>query len=82
MFKLSNITKVSNLIENESISFTHKFTKGMQTKIFNSIIKVHQKETKETRSCDQQKFPINKNLKKGDIMYNILHNWNSSSQAA
>jgi hypothetical protein len=79
MFKLSNITKISNLIENESISFIHKFTKGMQPKIFNSIIKVHQKET---RSSDQQKFPIDKNLIKGDIMYDILHNWNSSSQAA
>jgi hypothetical protein len=35
-----------------------------------------------TRSSDQQKFPIDKNIIKGDIMYDILHNWNSSSQAA
>ena len=76
-FKESKITKIENLFEKESLVLTYKYLNWClpkeTMKLFDDSL---QKGPIQTRSTSKSNLVINKNLTKGNLMFNIIENWN------
>ena len=76
-FKQSKITKIENLFEKESILLTYKYLNSslpIETiKLFDDSL---QKGPIQTRSTSKSNLVTKRNLTKGNLMYDIIENWN------
>ena len=76
-FKKSKITKIENLFEKESILLTYKYLNSSlpkeTIKLFDDSL---QKGPIQTRSTSKSNLVTKRNLTKGNLMYDIIENWN------
>ena len=76
-FEMSKITKVDKIFEKDSLLLTHKFQMGKLPKairkLFNDSIYDPHRMTRSQTSCV---FKIQRNLKSGILMHDIISNWN------
>ena len=77
LFALSNITPIRNMYKKESLIFMKKYELGKQPTIFNEIIGKICTDSR-LRSNQSNKIQIDKNLKKGNLLYSMFKAWNDS----
>ena len=77
-FEISNITKVDKIFEKDSLLLTHKFHMGKLPKaikkLFDDSIYDPNRLTRSQTSCI---YKIQRQLKEGILMHDIIKNWNN-----
>ena len=78
LFEINGITKFENIVKREGILMTYKYINKELPKaimnLFENNIEISKKTTRET---DRLHLKPKSNLKKGNIMFEILNSWNS-----
>ena len=81
LFNKSNITKVENIVKKESIIITYKFLKNETPMAINDLYtKNIETNLRETRGSENNFLKMKKGLKKGEVMFEILNNWNTTKK--
>ena len=84
LFKLANITPIDKSYETEATKFMFQYisdnTKDLQPKAIQKILFQDAEITRNTRFYDDEsKVRISHQYKKGQVVYNLLSNWNNAS---
>ena len=84
LFKLANITPIDKTYETEATKFIFQYisdnTKNQQPKAIQKILFQDSEKSRDTRFYDDEsKVRISHQYKKGQVIYNLLSNWNHSS---
>ena len=84
LFKLANITPIDKSYETEATKFMFQYisdnTKDLQPKAIQKILFQDAEITRKTRFYDDEsKVRISHQYKKGQVVYNLLSNWNNAS---
>ena len=78
LFRESKITKIENIFEKESIIFIHKYKNNslpLETqKLINESLQLNRIGTRSRTSIDLRP---DRRLSKGDLIYDIIENWNT-----
>ena len=79
LFEKSRITKVENLFEKESLLLTFKF---MNRELPNAVLELFDAclttTSRLTRSMANKDLILESKLKKGNLMFDIIDNWNKA----
>ena len=84
LFKLANITPIDKSYETEATKFMFQYisdnTKDQQPKAIQKILFQDSEITRNTSFYDDEsKVKISHQYKKGQVIYNLLSNWNNAS---
>ena len=77
-FELANITPIHKLHEHQSIKLVHNHTKGKTPLSISALFEDHNPRT--LRGSNTAKIRIYKSHTKGQCVYNILSNWNNTTE--
>ena len=79
LFSLSGITPVDEMFKKESLIFLSKYLSDNQPKAFQSIIG-DLREPSKFRDSMKKTFKISSKFKKGNLLYEMLSQWNTCEQ--
>jgi len=79
MFALSGIISTEEKFKKESLIFVSKYISGKQPNVFKNLIG-KPVESNRLRSSDKKTFKIDPKLKKGNLLFSILNEWNKCEQ--
>ena len=78
LYQLSGVVKVSNICENDALKIMYQYQRNELPKAITKMIDDSiQKDLTDGITTRNNKFKINKNIKKGDLMYEIITYWNN-----